>query len=175
MRGEELCRELRDYDGRSQTILSEVANRHRGEADFLSRLVGLALDDEPVLSVGATWILKAELAQGAVLAQKDADRLVRGLERIGAWQAQLHVCQSIVHMTVHTELAPVMESWLTSLLDTPRPFLRAWASDALCRLRGASPQTAALLERMELDDAASVRARVRNLKREFGAGSPSAS
>ena len=52
-------------------------------------------------------------------------------------------------------------------LNAPRPFLRAWALNALCHLQGSGAETAALLIRMEADAAASVRARVRNLRRVF--------
>jgi hypothetical protein len=89
---------------------------------------------------------------------------------VTAWQSQLHICQSISYVTVPADLSPDLERWLRPLLDAPRPFLRAWAVDAMCRVYGASRKVTALLKKMETDDAASVRARVRNLSREFGKG-----
>ncbi len=164
---ENLRQELTTYDGRSPTILSEISVRYRDQPNFLSDLVRLAVDENPLISEGATWMLKAELEAGQVCSPQDVKRLVVGLKGVTAWQAQLHICQSIKHITVPQELALELERWLSALLDAPRPFLRAWALDAVCQLRGASPKTKALLAQMETDDAASVRARVRNLKRAF--------
>ena len=166
----ELREELAAYDGKSPTILSEIAVRHRGGARFLTELVALASDVEPVISAGATWIIKAELERGQRLSPQDVLHLASSLDGVTAWQAQLHICQSIGRVAVPEEAAPALEQWLTALLNAPRPFVRAWALDALCRLRGASVETDALLEHMEKDKAASVRARVRNLKRTVGGG-----
>lgn len=171
MTGSEYLREeLSEYDGRSASILSEISMRHRGRARFLSDLVRLASDREPVISAGATWIMKVRLEQGQTLSRHDVGRLVRELEGVTAWQAQLHICQSVGHISVPEALVPDLESWLLQLLDAPRPFLRAWTVDAVCRLWGGSSKTDAVLAQMQSDQAASVRARVRNLKREFGAG-----
>jgi len=130
--------------------------------------VTLVSDPEQAVSEGATWIIRAELAQGKTLLRDDILRLVSSIDDITAWQAQLHICQSISHIAVPEEAVPAVEVWLETLLSAPRPFLRAWAIDALCHVRGASGKTDALLKRMENDKAASVRARVRNLKRVFG-------
>ncbi len=167
---QELRRELAAYDGRSLTILSELAARHRDQSCFLPSLVKLASDDDTIISEGATWIIKAELEEGRTLSCKDTKTLLLGLDGITAWQAQLHVCQCMRFIPVPDDLAPRLEAWFSALTDAERPFLRAWAVDALCRLNGASDKTDALLNRMEADDAASVRARVRNLKREFDTG-----
>ena len=150
--------------------LSEIARRHQDGARFLTELVTLASDVEPVISEGATWIIKAELERGQTLSPQDVLQLASRLDHVTAWQAQLHICQSLRHVAVPEEAVSVLEEWLTALLNAPRPFLRAWAVDGLCRLRGASVETDALLEKMGEDKAASVRARVRNLKRSFGGG-----
>ncbi|SFA84529.1 hypothetical protein SAMN05421688_1097 [Poseidonocella pacifica] len=163
----DLREELIEYDGQSVSMLSEISTRHLGRTGFLSELTDLASDDDPGVSEGATWIIRDLLEGGQSLLSQDVERLVGGLGDITAWQAQLHVCQSMGYISVSGEAALTLECWLTALLDAPRPFLRAWAVDALCRLRPASSDTHALLKRMETDEAASVRARVRNLKAEF--------
>lgn len=168
---ENLREALTAYDGRSSAILSEISERYGGEKRFLSELIALAFDFEPAISEGATWILKAELEKGHVLSSQNVEQLTSRLSDVTAWQAQLHICQSIQYLVVPQELELQIELWLKSLLGAPRPFLRAWSVDALCRLRGgSSPKTKILLDEMETDVAASVRARVCNLKREFGAG-----
>ena len=163
-----LRNELANYDGQNPSILSEISARHEGQASFLSDLVTLASDEEAVVSEGATWIIKALVEKGRTFRPHDIRRLVGGLDDVTAWQAQLHVCQSIRHVAVPREAEPILEQWVTTLLDAPRPLLRAWALDALCQQRGATSETKSLLKRMEADKAASVRARVRNLMAEFG-------
>lgn len=162
--------ELAAYDGRSPTILSELSARHRSDADFLSDLVRFVSDATPVISEGATWIIKAELEAGQTLSPHDVQRLIRALDGVTAWQAQLHICQSLRYIPVQQDQTGELETWLNGMLDAPRPFLRAWAVDALCKVHGPSAQTMALLLQMETDKAASVRARVRNLKKDLGIG-----
>ena len=159
---------LAEYDGRSPTILSELAVRHRGHPHFHDDLATLASDEDRFVSEGATWIINAELKDGATLSPEQVARLLNGLDRVTAWQAQLHVCQFAGLLEVPEALKAPFSAWLHDRLDAERPFLRAWALDALCHLLGPSAETDALLRRMETDKAASVRARLRNLKRQFG-------
>jgi GNAT superfamily N-acetyltransferase len=116
-----------------------------------------------MVSEAATWILKAELEAGARLDRAMTDGLIAGLDRLEAWQAKLHICQAVSHLDVPETARETLRSWLTPLLDAERPFLRAWALDALCHLPGT--RVDALLRHMAEDRSASVRARVRNLAR----------
>lgn len=130
---DDLRQELTEYDGRSPSILSEILVRRHGRPGFLPGLTELASDEEPSVSEGATWIIKALVEDGHTLTPGDIERLIEGLDKITAWQAQLHVCQFVCRISVPKEAALTLEQWLTALLDAPRPFLRAWAVDALCR------------------------------------------
>ena len=158
---------LEAYDGKSPAILSEISAQHQNRASLMSDLVTLALDAEQDISEGATWVIKALLDQKKTLSEEDVSRLIKGLDGVTAWQAQLHICQCIAHISVPPKATPGLETWLRALLDAQRPFVRAWALDALCRLLGASSKTRFLLNQMESDKAASVRARVRNLRATF--------
>ncbi len=154
---------LTAHDGRSPTIPSEVAAQYRDAPGFLAAVIGLASDKDRMVSEAATWILKAELEAGARLDRALTDGLIDQLDKLEAWQAKLHVCQAVSHLDVPETARETLRAWLTPLLDAERPFLRAWALDALCRLPGT--RVDALLGRMAEDRSASVRARVRNLAR----------
>jgi ribosomal protein S18 acetylase RimI-like enzyme len=154
---------LTAYDGRSPTIASEAAAQCRDAPGFLDAVIGLASDDDRLVSEAATWILKDELEAGARLDRAMTDGLIAGLDRLEAWQAKLHICQAVGHLDVPETARETLRSWLTPLLDAERPFLRAWALDALCHLPGT--RVDALLRHMAEDRSASVRARVRNLAR----------
>lgn len=154
---------LAAYDGRSPTIPSEAAAQCRSAPGFLATVVQLVADEDQMVSEAATWILKNELEAGARLDRAMTDGLIAGLDRLEAWQAKLHICQGVSHLNVPKTARETLRSWLTPLLDAERPFLRAWALDALCHLPGT--RVDALLRRMAEDKSASVRARVRILQR----------
>ena len=157
--------EFAKYDGRSTTILSEISARHRNRAGFLEALIELAGDNDRMISEGVTWILKSELDAGRRLDEDLTARLIAAIDKVTAWQAQLHICQIIAHLEVPERARVPLRQWLIQRLDSDRPFLRAWALDGLCHL----PDTpvGAFLDRMADDPSASVRARVRNLRRQL--------
>lgn len=172
---DDLREALRAYDGRAPTILSEALARFRDHDGFLDVLVELASDRDRLLSVASTWMLKAELEDGRELTSGQADRLLAGIAGISAWQAQLHLCQSLARIDVPAPRRDLLRAWLMPLLEADRPFLRAWALDAVCRLPGEATASDRLLDRMDKDPAASVRARVRYLRKaaaRAGAGAP---
>jgi ribosomal protein S18 acetylase RimI-like enzyme len=154
---------LTAHDGRSPTIPSEAAAQFRDAPGFLAAVIGLAADEERTVSEAATWILKSELEAGAKLDRTMTNRLIEQLGSLKAWQAKLHICQTVSHLDLQETAREGLRGWLTPLLDAERPFLRAWALDALCHLPGT--RVDALLRRMAEDSSASVRARVRNLRR----------
>ncbi|MEQ9813494.1 MAG: hypothetical protein RLO50_12015 [Azospirillaceae bacterium] len=158
----ELYAALRQYDGRALTILSEAAARFGQRPGYLGALIDLAPNRVRFVSAGATWMLKAALEGGSRLTPPQTARLLGKLDGITAWQARLHVCQVSCRLDVPEEHQAAFRRWLTPLLAAERPFLRAWALDALCRLDATHCET--LLDRMAEDPAASVRARVRNLR-----------
>ncbi len=166
--GEDLRAAIDGYDGRSQSILSEAAARFGTAADYLDALVALAADQDGRVSDGATWMLKAALEDRRKLAAGQVMALVDRLDGLATWQARLHVCQIIGYLDIPIECAARLRDWLAPVLAHDRPFLRAWALDALCRLPDAENhgQREALLDRMAEDPAASVRARVRRLRKE---------
>jgi len=152
------------YDGRSPTLLSEIAVRHRDRAGFLETLIGLAGDDDRMVSEGVTWVLKSELEMGEKLDENLTARLIAAVDSVTAWQAQLHICQIVAYLHVPENARETLRQWLIQRLDADRPFLRAWALDGLIRLPDSPSDE--LLDRMADDPSASVRARVRNLRRQ---------
>jgi len=163
----ELATAIRESEGRSTTLLSEAAHRYRNEPGYLDALVLLSAQPERDVSDGATWMLKAALQEGRRLSEEQLTTLLAALPAIEAWQAQLHLCQSIAMLGVPKPCRTRLAAWLRDRLDAPRPFLRAWALDALCHLEGKTEETLSLLDRMSADKAASVRARARALNRDL--------
>ncbi|MEM8685761.1 MAG: hypothetical protein AAGF81_00420 [Pseudomonadota bacterium] len=163
-----LLEDLRAYDGKAVTLLSEAHARHGGAASYLADLVALSAHDELHVSDGATWLLKASLEKGNLLSPSETDALLANLEKIVHWPAQLHVCQMLDALTVPEEAAPPLADWLSGLLKHERPFLRAWSMSALHALAAQHPafdrQAKSALEAAETDASAAVRVRARNLE-----------
>ena len=161
---------LLGFDGKSPTVLTESAIRFRGRSDYFDWLVALAGDPEDAVSSGATWLIKYELENSWHPSPAWIRVLAATLDRVGPWEAKLHICQSVRFLPSVADTAATFHAWLLPLLDHERPFLRAWALDALCRLPGEDgalgAEAAAALDRMAEDPAASVRARVRAVQKE---------
>ncbi|MEM7644862.1 MAG: hypothetical protein AAF366_20440 [Pseudomonadota bacterium] len=152
------------YDGKTVSILSAVRSAHGADPDILSKLVTLCGHPDRLVSDGATWILKAELEAGRGLDGRQTACLLAALPQLRGWQGRLHLCQIIPALTVTDAQRATLRDWLAPFLDHDRPLLRAWALDALCGVADGA-EIAVLLDRMEQDPAASVRARVRALRR----------
>lgn len=138
-----------------------------GEPGYLDALIALSSESDSHVSSGATWLLKSALEQCATLSADQTAALCEALPELSGWQAQLHICQSLRLLSIGPTGAGEVAHWLEPLLAHDRPFLRAWALDALGSLAGDHPQYRArfakALSDAAQDDAASVRARARNL------------
>ena len=160
---------LKRYDGKTTEGLAEIRAAFGDRPTFLSDLAGLATHDDPLVSEAATWLIKAQLEDGARLTGSETEALLGRLDRVTSWQAQLHICQSVRHFEVPTQLAIDCVEWCEALLTHDRPFLRAWSMDALQEL---ARQNAELAQRAEMalaaaeqDPAASVRGRARRWRK----------
>lgn len=156
---------LGNFDGKAVSMLSEIRAELGGRKTFVSELVALAADGEATVSDGATWLIKNLLDDGAQLTPSQTEELIDNLDAITTWQAQLHICQSVQNLDVPAQQTGAFADWLTPLLQSERPFLRAWSMDALQNLALQNPElvrhASAALEAARQDSAASVRARAR--------------
>lgn len=164
-----LERQIQNFDGVAVSILSEARVACRSASSYFDDLVSLCFDPRPLVSNGATWILKAEIEEGARLAPGLVERVVDSLERLQSWQAKLHICQSVEGFQFTAAQADQVMLWAKSLSDHSRPFLRAWSLNArvILGIRYAKLRPALMLdlEAADADGAASVRARARKLRK----------
>lgn len=157
---------LANFDGKAVSMLSEIRAELGGRKTFVAELVSLAGDDEGAIADGATWLIKNLLDEGARLTPSQTADLINRLDAITTWQAQLHICQSAGQLDVQVQQTGAFANWLTPLLRSDRPFLRAWSMDALQHLAARNAKlkrrAAAALDAAEQDSKASVRARARH-------------
>ncbi len=159
---------LQEFDGKAVSVLSELRGACGATPDYLDDVIALSADDRPLIARGATWMLKAELEEGAELSPEQTGHLVKMLGSIIEWQAVLHLCQSIEGLKLNEAQAVTFASWAAGYADHQRPFLRAWSLHARTvlgrRFEALWPEADLALTRAETDPAASVRARVRQLR-----------
>ena len=158
---------LAKAEGTSTTLLSEIRAEARNKPGFLDSVIGFADDTRDEISNGATWILKAEVEDGTQLSEPQLNALVKSLENIKSWQARLHILQIAGRLVVTEQQAQHLFAFAETDGDSSRPFLRAWSLDARVCLAhdfaAFKPAALRALEDAQKDQAASVRARARNL------------
>ncbi len=163
---------LAEFDGQSVTILSEIEAECSSQADYLDALIALVDHAAANIGAGATWLIKSALEAGQQLSEPQRKEFFRRAPSTNGWAAQLHICQSIQFLHVPADHAPALLAWLSSLQESPRPFVRAWSIDALDHLASQHPDYAleakAALDAAEADPAASVRARARQIRKRRG-------
>lgn len=160
---------LLSADSNAVSDLIDVKHRCRVGAEYFSELVVLCFDARPNVSGGATWILKSELEDGAQLPDRLVDRIAYSLKKLSSWQAQLHICQSVEMFRLTDEQAKSFLMWAETLAEHPRPFLRAWSLNARVILgrdfEDYRDAAIGALDHADGDNAASVRARARQLRK----------
>lgn len=165
----ELERRLLEFDGKAISVLSEARAARRTDANFLDELATFSFDARSAISDGATWILKAELESGTKLPPKVLARIVGSLDKIRSWQAALHLCQSVEMFELSPKQAKPFLKWARTYANHARPFLRAWSCHARVMIGHKFPdmrnEVALALQSAEADDAASVQARARQLRK----------
>lgn len=167
MGSSDLEKRLLEFDGVSLSPLSEARVELRGTPDFLAELIRFCTDPCATVARGASWMLKEELDAGAALPAPLTQDLVVALPQVSEWSAQLHLCQSMDHLSLDDTQSQDALSWAKGLINPKRPFLRAWSLHArVTLLRQLRDMATAEVERAEgeKDPAASVRARARQLR-----------
>lgn len=150
-------------------MLGEAEAEFASCRGYIDALVALSGDQHEHVSVGATWLTRAVLEGGRTLSPAQFERLLDQLPNVTAWAAQLHLCQSVRKLEIPATKAQKLAEWLSPLLQHERPFVRAWSVDALAHVARVCPDyvdafEGALARALE-DDAASVRARARQIAR----------
>lgn len=165
----DLEQHLQAFDGVAVSILSEARFACRDAPGYVDELMRLCLDPRPHIAEGATWILKAEADDGAQFEPEAIEHLVSALDALASWQAELHICQSAEALMFTPNQARVFFDWAASREDHRRPFLRAWSLHAMVttalRFDGFRSASETALSSADRDEAASVRARARALRK----------
>jgi hypothetical protein len=164
-----LLQALSSFTGSETTILGEAEAAYAEQPGYLDCLLTLIPSPEEALSAGATRLLKSAFEKGHTLDARQLAGLIIALPAIRAWQAKLHICQSVQYLALTPDLATALADWAEPLLSHKRPFLRAWSLSAYVTAAqaesGLADKARAHLGNADMDDAASVKARARALRK----------
>ncbi|MGJ8528172.1 hypothetical protein [Maritalea sp.] len=123
------------------------------------------------LQASATWLVKTALEQSKPVPSDVVDSLLSNSALLTGWEAKLHLLQSIQFLDIDDAQTQNVRGFIKSCEASSKTLLRVWALDAFVRLNCndeigvdiAKGKTQSALK----DDAASMRARARNLCNEF--------
>ena len=160
-----LLEEIASWDNKSATALQSTYERHGDKEDFLATILDHIADVE--LQRAATWLLKRHLELGNSLSPGGSRGILRALSDQEHWESKLHVLQCLPYLDIPEDESIGLEQFLDCCLESDNKFLRAWAYNGFNELALRFPRYREEVDRMLTragdSEAASVRARIRNI------------
>ncbi len=157
--------EISDWDGKSADHITLIYNLYKNEPAFTANLVQLI--QQVPLQKGATWLLKHHLENHHKITAEEVLKVYDQLPRLEHWETKLHILQCMDFMPVAVENKQTVESFLRDGLANKNKFVRAWSYNGLYLLAMQYPEyqkeVRPLLEQALVEEAASVKARIRKL------------
>ena len=163
----DLTEELGVWDGKSTAALQSIYLRHRADDDFVATTLVLVADAN--LQRAATWMLKRHLELGNPLSARECRSILGSLSVQQDWESKLHLLQCLPYLSIPDEDRVGLEQFLDACVRSDKKFVRAWAYSGYNELALRFPQyreaVDGMLSRAGGSEAASVRARIRNLRK----------
>ncbi|HIC82141.1 MAG TPA: hypothetical protein EYP07_14455 [Kiloniellaceae bacterium] len=162
---------LAAFDGKHKEPLEAFAARQVPTAPVVRALIAVADAPDERQQSGTTWLLKHYAEDGLAFSARQTARLLALLAQVTHWEAKLHLLQIFPSLTIPKPEAPALFTLLRGpgYLGDANKFVRAWTYNALAELAAQHPakraEVQALLARGEDDAAASVRARLRRIRK----------
>ena len=162
-----LTADLGSWDGKSTAVLESIYERHAADGDFVPTILPHLADVNPQRA--ATWLLKRHLELGNSLSPAECRTVLGSLASQQHWESRLHLLQCLPWLSVAEEDRDGLETFLDACVRSNRKFVRAWAYNGFNELALRFPQyreaVDEMLARASESEAASVRARIRNLRK----------
>lgn len=162
-----LDQDIADWDGKTASVIATVYDNHRQGSGFVDQLLTLLAHGG--MEKGASWLIKHHLETDAVLETAEVMRLCDAMAGVQHWESRLHFLQALQYLAIPSGRAEDVAVFLRESLKSPRPFVRAWAVNGFHILAAQYPvyetEQVAIFEAALKDEAASVKARIRNILR----------
>ena len=162
-----LSEEIASLDGNSAAALQSTYERHCAEEGFVATILGHVADAE--LQRAATWLLKKHLEAGNSLGPFGCRAVFGALSVQDHWESKLHILQCLPYLDIPENESAGLERFLEACLKSDNKFVRAWAYSGFNELSLRFPRyrdrVDGMLARAGESEAASVRARIRNIRK----------
>ncbi|GAB5442155.1 MAG: hypothetical protein Fues2KO_25040 [Fuerstiella sp.] len=166
-----LIESLQKFDGKRTSELERLSDSMPRNRDSVAQLLAYAEHDDTAVQVGSTWILKRWLEEGVPQVEKSAAALVQLLKYATYWEVRLHLLQMLASLRVPARTIPGLKKLLPGLLVNDNKFVRAWALSVLAEIADQQEtmrkDVILTIRDAANDDAASVRARVRQIQKRY--------
>lgn len=160
-----LSKEIGSLDRKSGTALQSAYERHRNGNDFVATVLSRVSKAESQRA--ATWLLKKHLETGNSLTAAECRIVISALTDQDHWESRLHLLQCLSYLDIHEDDCVRLESFLNASIRSENKFVRAWAYNGFNELALRFPRyrkaVDGMLARVSESEAASVRARIRNI------------
>lgn len=159
--------DLSRFDGRNLDELESLKAVREHSSQLLGELVEITGRGDKNMQIGATWLLRAYLGEGARLSRVQLGHLVGPLPTLSDGCARLHICQVMREIEVPEQYRDAFASFFRACSKSEDTFVRAWAPDGFWQLANQYQQyeaeARALIEKSLADSRPSVRARARRI------------
>jgi len=160
-----LSEEIDSWDGRSVAALQSTYERHGAEEDFVATI--LSHVGRVASQRAATWLLKKHVEAGHSLSAAECRTVLGVLSDQDHWESKLHVLQCLPYLEIGEDDCAGLEKFLKACTKSEKKFVRAWAYNGFNELASRFPryreEVDRMLARVGTSEAASVRARIRNI------------
>jgi hypothetical protein len=96
---------LAEFDGKSNATLKSIKRSTEVSTELLSALIEITGGEDAHMQMGATWLLRAYLEEGARLDAGQVERLSDSLAELHDGFGRIHICQSMPLIQVPEALA----------------------------------------------------------------------
>lgn len=162
-----LSEEIASWDGKSAAVLQSTYERHSADEGFVTTILAHLSDVE--LQRAATWLLKRYLEAGNSLSVAGCRVVFGRLSVQQHWESKLHILQCLPYLDISEHDIVALEHFLDACLESERKFVRAWAYNGFNELALRFPryrdEVDRMLARAGETESASVRARIRNMRK----------
>ena len=158
---------LRKFDGKDTEPLEKFSSSVSPDAERVSLLIDFLHKSEQQ-SQAASWILKRWWESGWQFSVQQSKQLIVVLLQAQDWQLRLHLLQLLSGLAIAESQHRELYYHLRYNLEDKNKFVRAWTYNGLAVVAKQYPQyrdeVVQLFELAIKDEAASVKARIRNIK-----------
>jgi hypothetical protein len=160
--------QLQDFDGKHVDSLFRVAERLPLDGSTIDQLLSLAQRSDAPIQTAATWLLKHIQSRNISLTPAQVTRVIEQFCSSGPWESRLHIVQMLPNVAIPAACTEQLFQSLVAAVSERNKFIRAWVYTALHTLalqhRNYAVEVIPLLDQAARDEAASVRARLRQLE-----------